>query len=139
MQNLALFIPEHWFLIFAFTIVLLLFIGNELIGRLAAAKALSPEQLVLALNRNEAVPVDLRDSASFKKGHIIGAINVPHDTLAQADQKLERFKDRLLILYCSQGMISSKNTKLLLKKGFNVALLKGGVTAWKSANLPLTQ
>ena len=100
--------------------------------------ALSADAAVLLMNRQKAVVVDVCEPAEFAAGHVIGAKNVP---LAQLEEKLAsavKNKATPLILVCHTGARSSRAVALAKKVGFeNVQSLSGGMTAWRSANLPV--
>ena len=72
------------------------------------------------------------------RGHIVGAKNIPYDELDEGMSKLERFKSKPIVAVCDAGMTSSRVVASLRKGGLvNVYGLKGGITAWSQASLPL--
>ncbi|HKR00605.1 MAG TPA: rhodanese-like domain-containing protein [Pyrinomonadaceae bacterium] len=52
-----------------------------------------------ALEKNEAVMVDVRGSVEYKLGHIKGALSVPLGLIVQQSNELPR--DKLIITYCA--------------------------------------
>jgi|TARA_B100001971_G_C18036140_1_gene455124 adenylyltransferase/sulfurtransferase len=44
---------------------------------------------------------------------------------------IETIKDKNIIVYCRSGARSSKATKTLLRNGFNVFNLSGGIMGWE--------
>lgn len=58
----------------------------------------SPE-LRAALDKGEAVAVDVRGSVEYKLGHIKGARSVPLGLIAQQNKDLPR--DKLVVTYCA--------------------------------------
>jgi rhodanese-related sulfurtransferase len=56
-------------------------------------------ELQAALEKGEAVVVDVRGSVEFKLGHIKGARNVPLGLIPQQIKDLPR--DRLIVTYCA--------------------------------------
>ena len=140
MDQFVLFVTTHWLLVAAFLIILILFIANELTGYFSGVKQLASPEVVHAINRENAVVIDIRDVAAFKTGHIVDAINIPRETLESSKQKLEKHKDRLLIICCPTGQNSTKAASTLRAEGFTkIAILKGGLAAWRSANLPVVK
>lgn len=73
--------------------------------------------------------IDVREPQEFKKGHILGARNIP---LTQMRQRLiEMREDKPVYLYCQSGSRSARAAQLLHKKGFNdINQLKGGFKKW---------
>ncbi|MGY0693013.1 rhodanese-like domain-containing protein [Virgibacillus sp. FSP13] len=73
--------------------------------------------------------IDVREPQEFKKGHILGARNIP---LTQMKQRLvELRKDKPVYLYCQSGSRSARAAQLLQKKGYqDLNQLKGGFKKW---------
>ncbi|RYG74957.1 rhodanese-like domain-containing protein [Lentibacillus lipolyticus] len=73
--------------------------------------------------------IDVREPNEFKKGHILGARNIP---LTQLKQRLvELRKDKPVYLYCQSGTRSARAAQLLHKKGYeDLNQLKGGFKKW---------
>lgn len=73
--------------------------------------------------------IDVREPQEFKKGHILGARNIP---LTQMRQRLiELRKDKPVYLYCQSGSRSGRAAQLLHKKGYeDINQLKGGFKKW---------
>ena len=98
---------------------------------------ISPQAVVGLINRQKATVIDLRQHDSFKKGHIINAINIPHAS-AGTSNVLNKYKEKVVILICDQGTHSVKIMNDLNKKGYRkVYMLHGGIAAWQRAGLPL--
>ena len=100
---------------------------------------LTPAEATLLMNREDALVLDVRETGEWSSGHIQGA---RHIALAQLDKRiseLEKFKDRPIIICCASGNRSSSACGQLKKIGFEkVFSLDGGISAWLSANLPVT-
>lgn len=99
---------------------------------------LSPQRAVQLLNREDALPVDVRSEADYRRGHILNAVQL---TLAEAQAgatKLAKHKSRPLLVYCESGANAGAAVKALKQAGFEqVHKLGGGIAAWRSENLPL--
>ena len=99
---------------------------------------LSPGQATHLINREDALPLDVRDPGEFGTGHILGARNVPLARVEEGAPDLAKKKDRPLIVYCDDSGRCVKAGAALRKQGFTrVASLKGGIGAWQSAGLPV--
>ena len=73
MGQLGQFITNHWELWLALVVVLLFIFINELLSQKKRAKELSPAAVIEMMNHENAIVIDLRDSATFRAGHIIDA------------------------------------------------------------------
>lgn len=70
--------------------------------------------------------LDVRTPAEFKSGHIRGAVNQP---LAQI-RFFQGSKDKPILVICQSGMRSRQAAKFLVKKGYQVKNVSGGMNAW---------
>jgi rhodanese-related sulfurtransferase len=106
-----------------------------------STKSLSPQEMTLLMNRENAQVLDIRTAEEFKKGHILGASHISFNDLQQKGVgKLEKQKENPIIVVCATGASASRACSLLKKQGFSAAyLLKGGMLEWQNAKLPLTK
>ena len=77
------------------------------------------------------VLVDVRGPDAYAKGHVPGAINIPHGKLI--DSKLDRFsRETLFVVYCAGPHCNgaARGALRLAKLGRPVKLMAGGVTGW---------
>ncbi|MCF1428665.1 MAG: rhodanese-like domain-containing protein [Shewanella sp.] len=102
-------------------------------------KNIGNQELSILVNREDAKVVDVRAKEEFKKGHIVDALNVPMADIKNNQLSvLEKFKSTPIVLVCNTGMTSSQAAQLLAKQGFESLLnLKGGMSDWQAANLPV--
>lgn len=96
--------------------------------------------LKLALDGAEPVTViDARSPAAYAAGHIPGALNLPHRLMDDASTAgLDRA--RLYVSYCD-GIgcnASTKGALNLLRLGFRVKELIGGLDWWRRDGYPVT-
>jgi ArsR family transcriptional regulator len=63
------------------------------------AERITPAELKAALDRKEAVAVDVRTQAAFLQGHILGAYCLPYAELETNLDLLPR--EKLIVTYCS--------------------------------------
>jgi rhodanese-related sulfurtransferase len=98
----------------------------------------TPAQATQLINREDALPVDVRDPGEYGAGHVLGAKSVPLAHLESGAGDLAKKKDRPLIVYCDGGGRCTKAVAALKAQGFTrVASLSGGIGAWQSAGLPV--
>lgn len=110
------------------------------VGRLmsGAQNEISTLQTTQLINQRNAVIVDVRDATEFGTGHIPNSRHIPLEELEQRLPELAKLKARPVVLSCKTGALSGKAQRLLRKHEFtDVYVLKGGLTAWSEANLPL--
>jgi rhodanese-related sulfurtransferase len=109
----------------------------ELRARGQTAGALSPQDAVRLMNQG-ATLLDVRSAEAFAAGHIRGARNLPAEQWADAGESLKRLKERPIVVYCERGSSAATAMRRLSAQGFNKVLnLRGGISAWRAANLPL--
>lgn len=72
--------------------------------------------------------IDLRDPKEFYGGHIPTAINIPYEELEDKKKFLPR--NYLIIFYCDRGNISLLAARDLMKDGYNIKSLYGGLRAF---------
>jgi rhodanese-related sulfurtransferase len=77
------------------------------------------------------VLVDVRSHAAYARGHLPGAISIPHTKLIES--KLTEFaRDALFVVYCAGPHCNgaARGALRLAKLGRPVKLMSGGVTGW---------
>ena len=107
-------------------------------NRIHGGSEVGTVEVVQLINRRDALVLDVRESGEFAAGHIHNAKHIPLARLGQSIRELEKFKERPVVVSCSNGAISAKACALLRKNGFNeVFRLKGGIASWEQAGLPM--
>ncbi len=135
MTQLIEFAVNHFLLVGAFFAVLGALIFTAFQG---GGSGLPPPRAVLLLNHDNAVAVDVRGESEFKAGHIINALHVPLAEIKEGAGRLDRFKDRPILVYCDSGTMSGQAVTALKRHGFaQIHRLQGGLAAWRADNLPL--
>lgn len=90
------------------------------------------------LINNDAVVVDLRSSDAHARGHIVNARSIPSDELEAKLSTLAQYKSKPVIAVCESGVSSTRTVNTLRQQGFeSVYGLKGGMTGWSQAGLPV--
>lgn len=139
-MQLLEFIGNHLFLSALLLSLVLLLVWDVAYSTVSGATLLSPAELTVLLNRQQATLLDVRSSRDYDAGHILSARNMPAGTLAEPDNGLDDCKTRALILYCNNGGISGRQGRILRGQGFQqIYVLRGGMQEWRHANLPLAR
>lgn len=140
MQQLGEFVVRHWALCGAFVIAMIAIIIEEIKSKGLMGSQLTPMMVTQKVNRENAVLIDLRDATAFREGHIQGAINMPAKDWSSHEKKINRYKSKPVILVDANGQQSNKMVSTLRQQGLeDVQVLGGGLTAWRTAKLPLTK
>ena len=135
MDRILEFTSNNMLLVLALMISFFVLIFSELRRKASGMIAVAPGEAVALIN-DDATIVDLRSNESFSKGHIVNARNIPFDELDVKKDSLN--KNKPLIAICDAGINSHKAVATLRQSGFESAYsLKGGMTAWGQAGLPV--
>lgn len=101
---------------------------------------IKPEAVHERASKNDAslVIVDVRTAEEFAQGHVPGAINIPHDKVADRIQELMGAKSKDVVVYCRSGRRSGMAAETLQAHGFTSLLqLEGNLQGWADAKLPV--
>src|SRR5262245_18751968 len=85
------------------------------------------------------IVVDVRGPSSFAKGHVKGAINIPHREMTAA-RMAEYPKAKVFVVYCAGPHCNGANKAAvrLSRLGLPVKMIIGGVTSWLDECFTLT-
>ena len=72
--------------------------------------------------------IDVREREEYDAGHIPTAVSIPYEELEKQKKNLSR--SNLLIFYCDRGNISLLAARDLMKDGYNIKSLYGGLHAY---------
>ncbi len=135
MQQLLSFFLEHWWLSGLF---ILLAGAYVMLESLQALPAVSNQELTHLVNTEDALLLDIRGTADFRKGHITGSRNLPYADLSEQMSTLHAYKDKPIIVICMRGQTAVAAGQLLRKAGFSrVHKLAHGIHGWTQDQLPL--
>ncbi|MBC7332067.1 MAG: rhodanese-like domain-containing protein [Synergistetes bacterium] len=96
-----------------------------------------PEEAWKHLGEPGYIFLDVREPHEFKEERIKGAINLPKGLVASKISELFPDKGKqVFIVYCRSGRRSLTATKTLIELGYKAFNMRGGIIAWKKANLP---
>jgi len=133
------FVEQQWLLFFTLFIIIVMIVQSHFGDQMAGYASVSPEQAVRLIN-DGAFVLDVRSVDEYRTGYLSGAKNISIADLAQKLESLESHKAGPTLIYCASGARSGRACGMLTKAGFsNVSNLSGGITSWRSANLPLAK
>jgi rhodanese-related sulfurtransferase len=128
------FLAQQWILVAALLSVIIMLILHE---SRKSGPSLSPQQAINLVNTEDGLFLDLRDAADFKKGHVVGAINIPAAKLPERMVELEKYKDKPIVLVCKMGQQSGAAGKQLKASDYaRVYKMTGGMMEWSNLQLP---
>ncbi len=131
------FASNHPLLVSALLFSFLILVFSELRRKARGITNVEPQDAVKLINA-DAVVIDVRSAEAFARGHIVNARNIPLDELDANDEKIAKLAAKPILAVCDAGMTSNRAVDTLRKAGMeSVYGLKGGITAWTQANLPL--
>ena len=82
------------------------------------------------------VVIDVRTAEEYATGHIPGAVNIPHDQIADRISEVEA--EHGVALYCMVGPRARMGEAALLGSGYSpVFHIEGGLAAWQQSGLPV--
>lgn len=140
MTHLGEFVANHWLLVTALAVILLLLAADAMKRRVLGFNDIRPQEAVRLINHEDAVIVDVRDDQEFREGHILNALLIPYGLMEERLQELEPYKARPLVVYCRTGQRAAHACALLQKQGFQrLYKLSGGILAWRGADLPVVK
>ncbi|USD36693.1 MULTISPECIES: rhodanese-like domain-containing protein [Ferrimonas] len=85
------------------------------------------------IRQQEAVIIDVRSPGEFAEGRLKGAINIPHDIIADEMPHLSLAKDQPIVVYCRSGRRSGIAEMILEKQGYTKVTNGGGLNEMLAA------
>ncbi len=134
------FIYDNFILFAALGVILALILRMEIKRATRGFKDITPPEAVQIINKEDAFILDVRESNELAQGSIRNAKHLALSVLKQRVDELKSYADKPVIAYCKAGNRSTEACAILKKNNFtNVMSLKGGIEAWKVANLPVVK
>lgn len=139
MDRILEYISHHGWLSLATALALALVLVYELRTRSEGQVSISPQDLIRLMNQG-ALVLDLRAAEQFQTGHLAGARQMNGDQILKAGDTLKKHKEKTVVVYDDTGSLGGAAVRQLNAQGFTRAFaLRGGLTAWRADNLPLTR
>lgn len=99
-----------------------------------AAAEVRAEELAAWVAQGKALPIDIRDAASYGRYRIPSAVHVPAEELATRSKELQPFDGRIRVLYGRSDEAKEWSEKLQAD-GVQVGYLAGGFLHWEADGL----
>lgn len=139
MQDIMHFASDHAMLVIAWMFLLVIVIFTMIKNVFCKINEISNIEAIRLINKEDSLIIDLRNRDTYRKGHIINAINFSvSDIKSNRLGELYRYKNKPIIMVCDNGIKSTNQIHELDKAGFKkVYVLKEGIKGWTRENLPL--
>jgi rhodanese-related sulfurtransferase len=139
MDRLLEYITHHPWYASGAALAALLVIVYELRTRSENSAAVSPQEAVRLMNQG-ALIIDLRAADAFATGHVAGARQMSGEQILKAGDTLKKQKEKVVVVYDDTGSVGASAVRQLAAQGFTKAFnLRGGLSAWRAENLPLSK
>jgi len=79
--------------------------------------------------------LDVRNADEFSRGHVEGAVFLPLHMVPLRVSELDRAETYYVV--CESGARSAQACAYLAQQGYDVRSVQGGMSAWRSAGLPV--
>lgn len=99
--------------------------------------ALSQEEMLERLDRDDVTVIDVREPHEFAQGHLPGSVNIPLGQIAERLEDLDA--DHEIVAYCRGAwcVLAHDAVRLLSSHGRSATRLRDGIREWTLAGLPL--
>ena len=132
------FIINNWYLFAALVVIIALIALDPLRRKASGVQSVSAVQVPQLVNHESAVVIDVSSAGEYKEGHIPNAISIPVAELDKNLKRLQKYKDKPVVLSCRSGTRSNKAAAVLRKNEFTrLYVLSGGLLSWQKENLPI--
>ena len=74
--------------------------------------------------------LDVRTPEEFADKHILGAVNIPNETIGTEEIPELPDKDQLILVYCRSGNRSKQASEKLAALGYTNVVEFGGINSW---------
>ncbi|MEQ9560610.1 MAG: rhodanese-like domain-containing protein [Rhodospirillales bacterium] len=127
-------------------IILAFYVGRQLPRWMAGVPYVKPDEAKAQLDGDpDILVIDVRSPSQFtgKDGHIKDALNLPlidlMGRIKQIKADLADYAETPVLVVCKTDQLSARAARILRKNGLTkVAVLAGGLKAWKKAGQPVT-
>ena len=140
MDQLFEFIAAHPILWGALALIVVALIANEIWRGATGRGPIAPDEAIRLMNSEDAVVVDVRAKADYKKNHIINARHVPLAGIESRTSEITKDTAKPIVVYDAAGTQAPSAVTKLKAKGYErVYALKGGFNSWQADGRPVTR
>ena len=101
-------------------------------------KTVSSDEFARLIGDTDTVQlVYVRTKEEYEEGHISNALLIDYYSYNFEEQAIAKLsKEKAVAVYCRSGRRSATATRKLVKLGYEVVNLDGGILAWERAKMP---
>lgn len=124
----------------AFALLAVVAFLPRIIGNIRRGPTIDIPELKRRIDSNNSLVLDVRTAEDFigEQGHIDSAVNIAVEELQDRMNELTEYIERPVAIVCRTDKRSAKAALLLTEEGFHdVHVVRGGMTRWLEANLPV--
>lgn len=96
---------------------------------------MDPHEVERRMREDGWTVIDVREPYEREAGHVAGTRHIELERLASQAETIER--EAPVIFLCRMGSRSGMATQAFRASGYDAYNLRGGITAWAQAGLPL--
>lgn len=124
-----------YILIIALVLVIGMLVYSSCATRNNGFKTVSVDEFSKLIAAREAIQLlDVRTQSEYNEGHIAGATLIDVNDSSFIDKVTAQLdKQKPVAVYCRSGRRSAKAAHAMVKAGFQVINLEGGILAWQDA------
>lgn len=131
-----LFAEEQLLITGTLVILIALFAISIINDKFKKYEVIDVNGAVNLMDNDNLIILDVRDDKERKLGFIDNDLHIPLKQVKNKISTIDNKKD--ILVYCRSGSRSAHIASMLSNNNFdNVFSLKGGITAWEKANLPI--
>ena len=104
-------------------------------------KTVSSDEFARLIGDTDTVQlVDVRTKEEYEEGHISNALLIDYYSYNFEEQAAAKLsKEKAVAVYCRSGRRSASAAQKLVKLGYEVINLDGGILAWERAKMPIAK
>lgn len=127
---------EQLFATVTLVVLIAILIGIVITDKLKKYQDIDANEAVALMYEKNLILLDVREKKERNAGHIANDVHIPMGQVKNKFSALDNTKK--VLVYCRSGSRSGHIAGLLTRNAFaQVYNLKGGINAWKKANLPI--
>jgi rhodanese-related sulfurtransferase len=113
-------------------------LAEAYLGNREGLEQIDRDELARRLHDGDLIVIDVRPTAEYAAGHIVGAVSIPIDRLARQLRALPPYVD--VVAYCRGPycVFADNAVRLLRRRGRRARRLEDGFPEWRRAGLPVT-
>lgn len=96
----------------------------------ATYKKISAEEAKKIIDSEDVIVLDVRTQEEYNEGHIVNAVLLPVNDIADKALEILPNKDAKILVYCRSGNRSAAASKQLIKMGYTNVYDFGGIISW---------